>query len=70
MLKVTATYGSENKAEKEIKVVVKDKPKLNSGDKITTVVEENGNVATKVGRYEAPKKSYSSNSSNSSSNKG
>lgn len=70
VLKVTATDTSDNKAEKEIKVVVKDKPKLNPGDKVTTVVDKNGNVTTKVDRYVAPKKSYSSNSSNSSSNKG
>lgn len=69
-LKVTATDASDNKAEKEIKVVVKDKPKLNAGDKVTTVVDKNGNVTTKVDRYVAPKKSYSSNSSSSSSNKG
>lgn len=69
VLKVTATDGSENKAEKEIKVVVKDKPKLNAGDKVTTVVDKNGNVTTKVDRYEAPKKSYSSNSSSSSNRK-
>ena len=70
VLKVTATDTSDNKAEKEIKVVVKDKPKLNAGDKVTTVVDKNGNVTTKVDRYVAPKKSYSSNSSSSSSNKG
>lgn len=63
-LKVTATDASDNKAEKEIKVIVKDKPKLNAGDKVTTVVDKNGNVTTKVDRYVAPKKSYSSNSSN------
>ena len=69
MLKVTATDASENKAEKEIKVVVKDKPKLNSGDKVITVVDKNGNVTTKVDRYVAPKKSYSSNSSSISNRK-
>ena len=68
MLKVTATDESENKAEKEIKVVVKDKPKLNSGDKITTVVDKNGNVITKVDKYIPPKKTYSTNTSSSLSN--
>ena len=60
VLKVTATDLSDNKAEKEIKVIVKAKPKTNSNEKIETVVDKKGNVVSKV----VDKDSSSSSSTN------
>ena len=48
VLKAEAIDGSENKAEKEIKVVVKEKPKTNSNEKIETTVDKKGNIVSKV----------------------
>ncbi len=63
VLKVTATDLSDNKAEKEIKVIVKAKPKTNSNEKIETVVDKKGNVVSKV--VDKDSSSSVQNSSNS-----
>ena len=64
VLKVTATDLSDNKAEKEIKVIVKAKPKTNSNEKIETVVDKKGNVVSKV--VDKDSSSSVQNSSNNS----
>lgn len=60
-LKVTATDLSDNKVEKEIKVIVKAKPKTNSNEKIETVVDKKGNVVSKVVQKSSTNKSTSTN---------
>lgn len=67
VLKVTATDLSDNKAEKEIKVIVKAKPKTNSNEKIETVVDKKGNVVSKV--VDKDSSSSVQNSSNRPSSK-
>ena len=63
VLKVTATDLSDNKAEKEIKVIVKAKPKTSSNEEIETTVDKKGNVVSKVVKKD--KSSSVQNSSNS-----
>lgn len=67
VLKVTATDLSDNKAEKEIKVIVKAKPKTSSNEEIETTVDKKGNVVSKVVKKD--KSSSVQNSSNSSNSK-
>ncbi len=69
ILKVTATDASDNKAEKEIKVVVKDKPKTNSNEKIETTVDKKGNVVSKVVNKNSSNNKPSSNKRPSASSK-